>query len=86
MKSIEIFIWDGNKIKQNELLGKDTYDCTNMYLSNLFFSETSIDGYYIQNHIDSETKTKNIIIVIGGSTFCSPYTEEKEKLLKSCLI
>lgn len=86
MKSIEIFIWDGNKIKENELLGKDENDCKNMYLSNLNFSETSLDGYYIQQHIDSETNTRNIILIIGGSTFCSPYTEEKEKLLKSCLI
>jgi hypothetical protein len=57
-----------------------------MYLADLCFSETAIDAYYVQKHVDSETKTKNIVIVVSGTTYCTPYSEEKEKLIKSCLI
>jgi hypothetical protein len=83
MKKIEIFIWNGDAIDKNKLLGKEDPEC---YLSDLNFSETAVEGYYVQKHLDSETKTRNIVMLIGGTTFCSPYTEEKEKLLKSCLI
>ena len=84
MKKIEIFIWNGENIKKNELMGNE--NSSDMYLTELFFSGTSVDGYYVQQHIDSETKTRNIIIVVGGNTYCSPYSEDKERLIKSCLI
>jgi hypothetical protein len=83
MKKMEIFIWNGDAVENNKLLGKEDPEC---YLSDLFFSETAVEGYYVQKHTDSETKTRNIVMLIGSTTFCSPYTEEKEKLLKSCLI
>lgn len=78
MKQIPIYVWDDKKCKENELLDIDD-EVT--YLETLFFSETSLDCYWLDLN-----EANDIIFHIGGTSFKTPYTKESEDILKSCLI
>jgi len=84
MKSIKIYICDSEKVSENDDLGFAKND--KLYnLTDLYFDETQLSGYWIDPDVDSKIGTQNIIFYLDGTSFITPLTLESETILRSCL-
>jgi hypothetical protein len=83
MKVIKIYIQDNEKVSENDSLGFEKNKVYN--LTDLYFDETQLSGYWVDPDIDSKMKTQNIIFYLGGTSFTTPLTLESETILRSCL-
>jgi hypothetical protein len=84
MKTIKVYICDNEKISENDSLGFDKNDKP-YNLIDFHFDDTQLAGYWIDPDVDSRMKTQNIVFYLGGTSFTTPYTQESEAILRSCL-
>jgi hypothetical protein len=82
MKKIKICIQDSEKISENDILGFEKNNTIN--LTDLYFDETQLSGYWIDPAVDKDGG-QDIIFYIGGLSFVTPYNTMSEKILKDCL-
>jgi hypothetical protein len=84
MKIIPIYICDSEKVSENDDMGFEKNG--NLYkLLDFNFDETQLSGYWIDPDVDSRMRTRNIIFYLNGISFCTPFTEKSESILKNCL-
>ena len=84
MKTIKIYIYDNEKLSENDNLGfkKNEKTC---HLIDFNFNETHLSGYWVDPDIDSDTGTQDIVFYINGQSFKIPWSQQSENLLISCL-
>jgi hypothetical protein len=84
MKTIKIYIFDSEKIDENESVGfrvnKDT-----VRLVDFHFDETQLSGYWIDPDVNDDTGNQDIIFYVGGETFKTKWNPQNEELLRGCL-
>jgi hypothetical protein len=96
MKSIPIYIYDTaikEKIQalmdENESLGFDKNKIPStkvkFILVDFFFNEEQFIGYWVDLDINDDSGTIDIVIYIGGSSFRTPYSEERQRFLNQLL-
>ena len=96
MKSIPIYIYDTaikEKIQllidENESLGFDKNKIPSVkvkfVLVEFFFDEDKFIGYWVDTDINDDSGTVDIVIYIGGTSFRTPYTEERQRFLNQLL-
>lgn len=91
MQSIPIYIYDTavkEKIQalidENESLGFEKNKNIpspkiKFILVDFFFDEDKFIGYWIDKDINDESGTVDIVIYIGGSSFRTPFSEERQR-------
>ena len=84
MRTIKIYIFDSEKIDENESVGfrvnKDT-----VRLVDFHFDETQLSGYWIDPEVNDDTGSQDIIFYLGGVTFKTKWSPQNEKILRECL-
>ena len=96
MKSIPIYIYDTaikekiqELIDENESLGfeknKIKEPKIKYSLVNFNFNEEKLLGYWIDNSVNDDTQTLDIVFYISGTSFRTPYSEECKLLLNRLL-
>ena len=97
MKSIPIYIYDTaikekiqELIDENESLGFEKNknipkESVKYDLVKFWFDEDKLIGYWIDNSINDDTKTLDIIFYIGSTSFRTPYTDENRSFFNLIL-
>jgi len=74
---IPIYIFDSNeedKIEWEKNLGIDKDEQVEIKQAPLY--TLYIDCYWIDPHVNSETKTKDIVFYVGGNSYRTPFTQK----------
>ena len=96
MQSIPIYIYDTaikEKIQalidENESLGfeknKVPSNKIKFILVDFFFDEDKFIGYWVDTDINDDSGTVDIVFYIGGSSFRTPFSEERQRDLNLIL-
>lgn len=84
MKNIKIYIQDSDKVSENEDLGFKKND-EPYSLTDLYFDETQLSGFWIDKEVDDRMGTLNIVFYLNGVSFCTPFNDNSLRELKECL-
>lgn len=84
MKTIKVYIFDSEKVTENEDLGFNKNNKC-FHEVDFHFDETQMSGYWIDPEIDDDTCTQDIIFYVAGQPFITPFSPATEGLLRTCL-
>ncbi len=83
MIDVPVYMIDEEDEERSELLGLPSN--ADAFLILHHFRDSSIDGYYTDTVVHTQTKTIDIVLLISGSAYRTPYSSRLENKLKALL-